>query len=197
MKVGIVSDIHGNAAALRQALVAMGPVDELICLGDCINEYRFSNEVVALLKAANAHTIQGNHESVFFGPQGARARSASWIDAQLMDWLESRPSRQVLWLAGRQLLLVHSTPWLPDGQYVCAHDRAFQRFGETGADFLLYGHTHQPVVQRVGKTLVVNPGSAGDPRPAGRQCESSCAVLHVTTGEATIVRYPVQAFPAI
>ena len=44
MKLGIVSDIHCNAAGLRQALALMGDVDDLICLGDSIYEYRFSNE---------------------------------------------------------------------------------------------------------------------------------------------------------
>ena len=50
MKLGIVSDIHCNACGLMQALQAMGEVDELICLGDSIYEYRFSNEVVHLLR---------------------------------------------------------------------------------------------------------------------------------------------------
>src|ERR1700736_5478890 len=40
VKLGIVSDIHCNAAGLRAALALMGDVDELICLGDSIWEYR-------------------------------------------------------------------------------------------------------------------------------------------------------------
>ena len=50
MKVGIVSDIHCNARGLAIALDLLGEVDELLCLGDAIFEYQFSNEVVALLK---------------------------------------------------------------------------------------------------------------------------------------------------
>ena len=74
MKIGIVSDIHCNAAGLAQALALMGDVEELICLGDSIYEYRFSNEVVRLLRDRDARVIVGNHEEYFFGPQGARAR---------------------------------------------------------------------------------------------------------------------------
>lgn len=33
MRIGIVSDIHGNAAGFGRALQAMGPIDELLCLG--------------------------------------------------------------------------------------------------------------------------------------------------------------------
>lgn len=31
-------------------------------------------------------------------------------------------------------------------------------------DVLVYGHTHRPLVRRVGERLVVNPGAAGPPR---------------------------------
>jgi len=73
VRVGIVSDIHCNAAGLMQALALMGDIDELICLGDSIYEYRFSNEVVRLLRDRAAQVIVGNHEEQFFGPLGARA----------------------------------------------------------------------------------------------------------------------------
>lgn len=33
-----------------------------------------------------------------------------------------------------------------------------------GADIIVYGHTHRPLVVREGGALVVNPGSAGAPR---------------------------------
>ena len=80
MKLGIVSDIHCNAAGLEHALGLMGEIDELICLGDSIYEYRFSNEVVRLLKDREAQVILGNHEEYFFGPQGARARARDGVD---------------------------------------------------------------------------------------------------------------------
>ena len=32
------------------------------------------------------------------------------------------------------------------------------------ADIIIYGHTHRPLTERVGKTLVVNPGAAGPRR---------------------------------
>src|SRR6266852_3467299 len=76
-----------------QALNLIGDVDELICLGDSIWEYRFSNEIVSMLKERGAHTILGNHEEGFLGPHGARARQADWIDRSLLRWLAERPHR--------------------------------------------------------------------------------------------------------
>ena len=52
VRIGIVSDIHCNAAGLLEALRLMGDVDEVFCLGDSIWEYRFSNGVAQILKEA-------------------------------------------------------------------------------------------------------------------------------------------------
>jgi predicted phosphodiesterase len=142
LKIGIVSDVHSNHAGLLQALEILGDADELICLGDSIYEYRFSNEVVRLLKDRGVHTIVGNHEEGFLGPQGARARQPEWIDRSLLQWLAERPKRLEMNVGGKKLLLVHSTPWEPQGAYVYPHDSLLARFGEAEADFVLYGHTH-------------------------------------------------------
>jgi putative phosphoesterase len=193
VRIGIVSDIHCNSRALRRALDLMGEVDELVCLGDSISEYRFSNEVVQLLRDHRCTAIQGNHEQMFFSPAGIRARSAPWIDRELMSWLSLQPRQRVLQREGSQLLLVHSTPWPPGGQYVCAHDPDFARFADAGADVVLYGHTHQPVAKRVGDTLVVNPGSTGEARPGDCGFALSCAVLDATSLEAHIIEFSLPA----
>ena len=86
MKLGIVSDLHCNIDGLDRALETMGPIDALLCLGDSIYEYSFSNAVIGRLRALDALTILGNHEEVFLGPAGVRARpcSACWA-----RWLSS------------------------------------------------------------------------------------------------------------
>lgn len=189
MLIGIVSDLHCNAPALLKAMELMGPVDERVCLGDSIREYLFSNEVVALLRDLGFITIQGNHEQVFFGSQGERSRSAPWIAPDLLQWLKVQPQRLTLRRGGRDILLVHSTPWASGGQYVCVNDREFSRFGEVSADVVLYGHTHEPVIARASRALIVNPGSTGEPRVRDGQLEMSCAVLDVDELTARIIRF--------
>jgi putative phosphoesterase len=189
LKVGIVSDLHCNVVGLARALEQMGDVDELICLGDSIWEYRFSNEIVRLLKERGAHTILGNHEEGFFGPQGARARQPEWIDRSLLGWLADQPHRLELQLGGKKLLAVHSTPWEPRGTYVYPHDSLLERFGEADADFVLYGHTHHQLVRRLGKVLVINPGSAGDARDTGNGRQLSFAVLDTVTEEVVVTDF--------
>src|SRR3954451_21643728 len=137
MRVGLVSDIHCNARGLAQALAIMGDIDELICLGDSIYEYRFSNDVVALLRRRGAQVIVGNHEECFFGPHGARARARDGVDPALAGWLANRPHRAELTAHGRRVLLVHSTPWEPRGTYVHPASGLLARFAEAEADIVL------------------------------------------------------------
>ena len=168
----------------------MGDIDELICLGDSIYEYRFSNEVVALLRRRGAQVIVGNHEEYFFGPHGARARARNGIDPELAAWLAEQPHRRALTLGGKRLLLVHSTPWEPRGAYVHPGSSLLAGFAEADADFVLYGHTHQQLVERIGRVLVINPGSAGDARDPRNGGQLSCAVLDTVSEEVTLIDYP-------
>jgi putative phosphoesterase len=190
LKVGIVSDLHCNIQGLDLALQALGDVDELLCLGDSIFEYQFSNAVVARLQERRAHIIQGNHEEVFLGPGGVRARERPGIDPALLGFLAEQPSRRYLNLAGKRLLLVHSTPWEPRGEYVHPHSTKLDRFAEADADIVLYGHTHCQVVKRIGGVLIINPGSAGDARDSRNGRQLSCAVLDLPSEEVTVIDYP-------
>jgi putative phosphoesterase len=190
VKLGIVSDLHCNIKGFNRALELMGEVDQILCLGDTIYEYRFSNEVISRLIEIGAHTIQGNHEETFMGPMGVRARAREGIDPDLMCWLSERPHRMELECDGKTVLMVHSTPWEPRGTYVYRHSPELERFGEADAHFVLFGHTHQQVVQRAGNLLVVNPGSAGDARDPDNGRLLSCAILDTVSEDARIINFP-------
>jgi putative phosphoesterase len=189
MRIGVVSDIHCNAAALEKALGLLHPYDELFCLGDAIYEFRFSNEVVAILRRENAHVIRGNHEEAFFSPAGARARAAASVDQDHADWLASQPLRKRVELDGIDFHLCHSTPWEPRGAYVIPEDPALARFGDTDAHVVLYGHTHRQVVCEIDGTLVINPGSSGDARDVKNNRRLSCALVETQPLQARIIDF--------
>ena len=190
MKLGIVADLHCNHAGLLRALDIIGDADELVCLGDSICDFRFSNEIVAILQHRGARVILGNHEDGFLGPGGARARAAAWIDRSLLGWLADRPQSLSLAVGGKKLVAVHSTPWKPRGAYVYPHSGQLPRFAGLEADFVLYGHTHHQLVRRIGRVLVINPGSAGDARDQGNGRQLSCAVLDTATEQVVVTDYP-------
>src|SRR5438046_10714815 len=62
MRIGLVSDIHGNLLALQAVLEDMGPVDALWCLGDVVGYGPWPNEVIAILRERAASCIAGNHD---------------------------------------------------------------------------------------------------------------------------------------
>ena len=190
MRLGIVSDVHCNILGLNAALEIMGEIDRLICLGDCIDEYRFSNEVVQTLIDTDAWVIKGNHEEVFFGPLGGRARARPGNDPSLMRWLEEQPYRRELILEGQEILLVHSTAWEPRGAYIHPDSPELTRFAQAGANIVMYGHTHQQVNRRIDGTLIINPGSCGDGRDHRNQRQLSCAVLELPGLHAEIMNFP-------
>ncbi len=189
MRIGIVSDIHCNHRGLAEALRLLDSVDRILCLGDSIYEYRFSNDTVALLRQRDVIAIRGNHEEVFFGPHGARARAMGQMDAQLAGWLTEQPHTRMLELGGVRIHMVHSTPWAPHREYIFPGSPEFPRMAESGADLVLYGHTHHAVAQHIGDSLILNPGSAGEARGAGDDAFLSCAIYDTQSREASILRY--------
>jgi putative phosphoesterase len=48
------------------------------------------------------------------------------------------------------------------------------------ADVIVFGHTHRPLIERIGRQLVVNPGAAG---PARFHLTPSVARLSIANGE--------------
>jgi predicted phosphodiesterase len=63
-----------------------------------------------------------------------------------------------------------------------------RRCAETGHDVVVLGHTHHPMVARVDGTLVVNPGSVGQPRD--RIPGAAWAILDTERRAVTFRREP-------
>lgn len=192
MRIGIVSDIHGNAAGLACALERMGDVDELLCVGDVVEEYRFSNEAVAILRDRGARCVLGNHDVGLLGAQGVRARAADHVEPALVAWLAAQPMSIDLTLGGKRLLMTHASPCAPHTQYVLPQSPELKRIGEVDADIVVIGHTHQQMVTRVGRPLVINPGSAGQARDHRNGKRLSYAVLDLASEQVVIDDYTVE-----
>jgi putative phosphoesterase len=187
MRLGIVSDIHCNAAALELAVARMGDVDELLCAGDAFYEYRFSNEVIGLLQSYGARYVLGNHENVLLGPHGVRAREATSVEAAKVAWVAGQAlSIEVEVGGGKKLLMVHASPMEPYTQYVWPKSPELARLAAVDADYIVLGHTHRQMVERAGRALVINPGSTGEARDPANGRRYSYAVLDTASGEVLI-----------
>jgi putative phosphoesterase len=183
VKVGIVSDVHGNAAGLREGLAAMGELDMLLCAGDIVEEHRFCNDTVATLRDAGAVCVLGNHDLGILSGHGERARSAPHVDRDLVAWLADRPLSIEIMCGSRRLMMTHASPFPPHNQYVLPGTPDFARLAGVDADFLVLGHTHRAVAKRSGSVMVINPGSVGQGRDPSRSHRLTCAVLETDTAE--------------
>lgn len=213
MRVGIVADIHCNHQALAIALERMGPVDELLCVGDAVDQVRFSNEVMEILRRHRARYVLGNHEEVLLGRWGERARNAPTVRRENLAYMQSQPFTLDVPANGRRLYMVHGSPWelynsytspnsqapAPAGQigdfvvlgrthgyeYIFPNSPALTRLGQIGSDFVILGHTHYHMAVRVGRSLVINPGSCGEARDHRNGFRLSYAILDTETEEVT------------
>lgn len=191
MRIGIVSDVHCNHEALRIALDRMGDVDELLCAGDAVYQFRFSNEVMQILRERDARCILGNHEDVLLGKWGEGARAADGVRSENLEYMAAHDYKLETTLAnGKTLVMVHGSPWEPYNEYIYPNSPAISRLGDIGADYVILGHTHYQMAERVGRSLIINPGSAGEPRDARNHFKLSYAVLETDTGEVTFDDFP-------
>ena len=63
-------------------------------------------------------------------------------------------------------------------------------------DVVVTGHTHVPMAERFGDTLVINPGSVGEARHPGNGYRLSCAVWDTASDEVQFHEYEDPARPS-
>lgn len=189
MRLGIISDIHCNHEALNIALERMGAVDELLCAGDAVYQFRFSNEVIQILRARDARYVLGNHEATLLGKWGERARSAEWVRAEALAYMAEQPHRIETVIDGKRLLMVHGSPFDPPYEYLYPNSATLSRVAAIDADYVVLGHTHYQMAERIGRALVINPGSAGEARDARNRFQLSYAVLDTANDEVVFENF--------
>lgn len=188
MKIGIVSDIHADAGALRRVLDDMPATDVLLCPGDAISEYRFCPDTVALLQRHDVQCIQGNHEIVLFGGRNPAylEKCRATFSAESLAFLAEAPLSRTFDFDGASVLMVHASPWEPYEEYIYPGSPRLDDFAALPYDMVCYGHTHVPLVHRAGDVTVINPGSCSQPRDRDRR--GAYAVFDTRTGQAAVHR---------
>jgi putative phosphoesterase len=186
VRIGVVSDIHGNAEALDLALARMGDVDEILCTGDASDQASFSDDVTRRLREVGARFVRGNHDDALlygFRPRPVRG------DPALMQWTREQPATISTLVHGKRVLIFHATPW-QELQYIFPGSDAYKRLGDQDADLIIYGHTHYRHVGSIGTTRVVNAGSTGQPRDPQHPRMDSFAIVDLPSGDVELFDFP-------
>jgi putative phosphoesterase len=217
-RVVFLSDVHGNAPALRAALeeaerLGAGTV---IAAGDFVGDGPHPCAVVRMVRSSGVLSIRGNVDRKILRLAGKKRKkllkrlekshgarlNRVWTALQLRDaeeddrleWLESLPVERRLELAGTDVLVVHGSP-LSD------NDRIFSSLTPRGLAgklatvegsrpaVLVCGHTHAPFVATVDGVLVINCGSAGRPADGDPRGSLAVADLGESPPRAEIVRF--------
>jgi predicted phosphodiesterase len=172
MRVGLFSDVHGNAVAFDAFLgdLQAHPVDRLVCLGDVIQGGPQPLECLDRLRSLDCPVVMGNADwFVLTGEPGAEPVTEqqeavrTWTLEQL-----SEPDREVV---GRFaptveepcVLAFHGSPASFDDVILpSTPEEDFRRLlGDPDVPILAGGHTHGQFVRRRGPSTFVNPGSVG------------------------------------
>jgi putative phosphoesterase len=191
MRLGIVSDMHGNVDAMRTALDDLvDRADELLVAGDAFSDHRFSNDVVGLVRSSDARYVLGNHELALLSPAGVNARTSPRVDVSLLEFVARTPLQLRVKLGSKSLLMVHGSPWEPYGDYLMPNNPKYKRCDELDADFVVTGHTHTAFTARFGRTLVVNPGSLGKSDDPARRTSVTYSILDTDSDEVTLCELP-------
>lgn len=139
MKIGIVSDTHGQAERLREAmeLFRVHAVDAVVHCGDVGSE-----RCVELLGSADAEAwlVAGNVDRNIPALSAAAARHAVHFAGDVVEL----PLGD-----GRNLVATHG------------HDAAIlgELIGGAKFPYVCHGHTHKRRDERVGAVRVINPGA--------------------------------------
>lgn len=196
MLLGIVSDVHCNVAALDRALEDLtARVDDVLLAGDAVLQYRFSNDVMDRVVSHGITYIRGNHEAILLGEHGKRALANPAVRASRVEVMAGAPWSHERTVSGKRLLMVHGSPFDPYDEYLYPGSRGLARCAELDVDFLVLGHTHIPMATRVGRTLVVNPGSLGQGGDPDHPGMLSYAVLDTDTDRVEVVRFSDRGEP--
>ena len=204
MRVAIISDIHGNIAALDAVLddVKLQTVDAIYCLGDLVGYAAFPNEVIDRIRQEKIPTLVGNYDDgvgferddcgcAYRDPEEQRLGDLSlrWTQTTVTPdrkaFLRLLPFDIRFEADGKRLRLVHGSPRrINEYLFEDRPHASFQRLAASSeCDVLIYGHTHKPYTKRVDGVLFVNAGSVGKPKDGDPR---ACYVLLQTSGEVTV-----------
>ena len=158
MRLGIISDTHGQVSLTRPALRLFESLDveTVLHCGDI-----GSPDVVKLFAAWPTHFVFGNCDDNEAELTAAIAVAGKTCHGQFGD----------LTLDGVRIALIHS------------HDRRrFRNVVDSGEYGLVcYGHTHVAAIDHRGKTVVLNPGAIYRANP------HSVAIVDLPAIKATII----------
>jgi putative phosphoesterase len=167
MKIGLISDIHGDGEHLQRALTLLQNLGAnwLLCAGDLLFGEPHEDEVVEIIRSQQIPCTAGNHDS-----------ETEHLKSENCAFMMSLPQTLSFIFEEKRLLLTHATPW--DNRIhvfsYSATDLLRRVISQSQSDAIIIGHTHEPMKLCIENTWIFNPGSVNRNR---FEDNCTCAVL--------------------
>lgn len=179
MRVGFISDIHGNLFALEPVLADLEgqQVDRIVCLGDiCFGPQ--AHECLERVRQLDCPIVLGNWDAWSTDgfppaddPLGAMLYEIGAWWANLLTPEDHAfvstfvPTLDVEIDDGTVIHCFHGSPKsFSDWIFATTPDADLEPlFDGIQASILVGGHTHLQMLRRFGRQMIINPGSVGQP----------------------------------
>ena len=209
MKIAIISDIHGNLEALKSTLkdIENREVDKIICWGDIIAKGVHPKECIELIKRKCEVVLQGNCDKYFSleyenieeineQEQKRIKWNQSLITKEDREYLLNLPLCYEFYMSGSLVRLFHATP-IANNKAILSFDNIetkYQMFlpsentqSQEIADVVIYGHIHQPYMEKMYNKTIINTGSVGNSFDAIRNKNKDSNALETTKSNYLII----------
>jgi diadenosine tetraphosphatase ApaH/serine/threonine PP2A family protein phosphatase len=216
VRVGVISDVHGNLAALEAVLAAL-EVDAIWCLGDLVGYGAKPNECCALVSERASVCLAGNHDLAVRGTidllefSGDAGIAARWTRTVLRDeWLAYLNTLETTGEA-ENVSLYHGSARDPVWEYVLSDEAALATIVLAPHPLALVGHSHVALqvalhesslegglapagtrVELADAKRLLNPGSVGQPRDGDPRAAYLVLDLAARTASFGRVEYDVE-----
>lgn len=200
MQVGLISDVHANAPALRAVLDDLPPVERIIHAGDVVGYGGFPREVIDLFREHNIESIQGNHDRGVLGdfhddfhriPKTAALWTTDRLGDDELSFIADLPV-EADFFDGR-VHMAHGAPGKPN---TYTYPKDFDVSLISDEKVLVLGHTHKQAMESFEEGVVVNPGSVGLPRDGDPRAAYALLDTQSWTVELHRVEYDIEAAQA-
>ncbi len=200
VKVALISDVHGNVAALRAVTLHARSrgATAFLNAGDAVG-LPHPVDAVRLLLERDVLSVIGNIDrAVLRIASGKKVddrqleMSTEMLGKDELQWLASLPDELRLDICGRTVLVTHASPGQEAEKLTLStpENRMRHLAGSSRADVIVTGHSHVPMVRECAGTVFVNPGSVGRPRDGP---EASYALLDFPSMSVELIRVPYDA----
>ena len=211
MRAAIISDVHGNLAALESVFAAIDAeqpgVDEVWCLGDLVGYGPEPELCVARVLDRTAICLAGNHDLVVAGSISMRVfahdagAAARWTREVMSEGALEQLRALTPFGARNGIELYHASIRDPIWEYVIDDVTAAACLTMQGGRLAMIGHSHVPLAyidndrRATGgyaeegtivlddRKHLLNPGSVGQPRDGDRR--AAYLLLDTTEWTAT------------